>query len=115
MSHTPEDNLGRRRYLLLRDKAVEQALERIRRSPDARWDTLSKEEHAGLKDALAGIWETCGHEHWDQYCFSTLTKTEILALIALIADMRERHHQTFECHKAIETILHPGERNHSRH
>jgi hypothetical protein len=108
MSRSPDDNLGRRRYLLLRDKAVEHALERIRRSPDARWETLSQEEHAGLKVALSEIWENCGHEHWQQYCFSTLTKADILALIALVAEMQERHHQTCESRETIEAILYPG-------
>jgi hypothetical protein len=105
MSRSTDDNLGRRRYLLLRDKAVEHALESIRRSPAARWEALLPEEHAGLRGALAVIWENCSHERWELYCFSTLSKTDILALIALVNDMQERHHRTTECHVAIEAIL----------
>lgn len=112
MSHSTEDNLGRRRFLLHRDKAVEHALERIRRSPDAEWETLSPEERAGLKAALTEIWDNCGRDRWEQYCFSTLSKLDILALIALVGDMRGRHDQSCPSKKEIEAILLACTRNH---
>jgi hypothetical protein len=115
MSLSTDDNLGRRRYLLLRDKAVEHALERIRRSPSARWEILSPEEHAGLRNALAMIWENCGHERWEQYCFSTLSRIDILALTALVNEMQERHLRTNECHGAIEAILLSSTNNNHPH
>jgi hypothetical protein len=115
MSNSTEDNLGRRRFLLHRDKAVEHALERIRRSPAAGWDTLSSEERAGLREALSDIWDNCGRDHWEQYCFSTLSKLDILALIALVSDMRERHDPACGVKKDIETILLSCTRDRSLH
>ena len=88
------------------DRAVEQALERIRRSPGAEWEMLSPEERAGLKAALTGIWENCGRDRWEQYCFSTLTKLDLLTLIALVSGMQGRHDPT--CggkKKEVEAIL----------
>lgn len=105
MTHAPEENLGRRRFLLYRDKAVEHALERIRRAPDAGWESLSPEERIGLKRALGEIWESCDRDHWDQYCFSTLTKLDILTLVALVNEMLERHDHTCGSRKEIEDIL----------
>jgi len=105
MPASTEDNLGRRRFLLHRDKAVEHALERIRRVPDSRWETLSAQERAGLKTILAEIWENCEHERWQQYCFSTLTKPDILRLIALGDEVRARHHQVCDVRGEIEAIL----------
>jgi hypothetical protein len=105
MSRSTEDNLGRRRFLLQRDKAVEHALERIRHAPHAGWDMLSQDELADLRSALTEIWENCGHERWQQYCFSTLTNSDILKLISLVKDMRERHLHACDGQETIEAIL----------
>jgi hypothetical protein len=105
MSPSTEDNLGRRRFLLHRDKAVEHALERVRRAPDSRWETFTPEERAGLKAALTEIWENCERERWQQYCFSTLAKPDILKLIAIGDDMRARHRQIGDFRESIEAIL----------
>lgn len=105
MSPSTEDNLGRRRFLLHRDKAVEHALERIRRAVGGEWDSLSAEERAGLKASLAEIWMTTSHERWHQYCFSTVTRQDILQLAALGRDIQARHHMTEETRRAFESIL----------
>ena len=105
MSNATEDNLGRRRFLLHRDKAVEQAIERIRRSPHAEWETLSPEERAGLRTALTEIWDNCDRDRSEQYCFSTLTRLDILALIALVTGMREKHDPASGAKTEIEAIL----------
>lgn len=105
MPHSTGDNLGRRRYLLHRDMAVEHALENIRRSPNAEWATLAPLEHANLRAALADIWENCGKDRWQQYCFSTLSKPDILKLIAIVADAKGHFHHSCENREAIEKIL----------
>jgi hypothetical protein len=105
MSTSTEDNLGRRRYLLLRDMAVEQALEKIRRAPDSAWGTLSPEERSGLRDVLTEVWETCERRRWQQYCFSTLAKADLLRLISLGNDIKARHHLADETRAAVDAIL----------
>jgi hypothetical protein len=105
MSPSTEDNLGRRRFLLHRDKAVEHALERIRHAPDSGWEMLSAEERAGLKSVLAEIWENSDREQWHEYSFSIVTKSDILTLIALGNDIKARHHLTDETRGGIEAIL----------
>lgn len=105
MSPTPSDNLGRRRYLLHRDKAVEHALERIRHAEHSQWETLTAQELAGLKGTLAEIWENSSRERWHQYCFSTLTKPNLLKLITHGHEIRAHHHLTSTTREAIETIL----------
>lgn len=105
MSPTTEDNLGRRRYLLHRDKAIEHALERIRHAPGAGWETLTSQERAGLKSALTEIWENCGHERWQRYCFSTLTKADLLKITALVSNAEGKHSESCESREAVEAIL----------
>lgn len=105
MSSSTEDNLGRRRFLLHRDKAVEQSLEKIRRAPESLWETLTPVERAGLKSVLAEIWENCERGQWQRYCFSTLTKPDILRLIALGNEARAGHRQISDLRSDVEAIL----------
>jgi hypothetical protein len=113
MSSSSEDNLGRRRFQLHRDKAVEQSLEKIRRAPDSGWETLTAEQRAGLRAVLAEIWENCERGRWEQYCFSIMTKAGILQLIALNDEVRARHQQICTVRETFEAILFsctPGDR-----
>jgi len=105
MSPATDDNLGRRRFQLHRDKAVEQSLEKIRRAPGSGWESLTPEQRARLKTVLAEIWENCEHRRWEQYCFSTITRPDILQLITLADDLRERHRQISDARGDYETIL----------
>lgn len=105
MSPSTEDNLGRRRFQLHRDMAVEQSMEKIRRAPDSGWETLTPEQRTRLKAVLAEIWENCEHRRWEQYCFSTIKKAGILRLIALGDEVRARHQQLCDARESVEAIL----------
>lgn len=105
MSPSTEDNLGRRRYLLERDKAVEESLEKVRRAPDSRWETFTPEERTMLRSVITEVWESCERGRWKQFCFSTLNKADILRLITLGDDIRTRHHLTDGTRAAAEAIL----------
>ncbi|MFA5267872.1 MAG: hypothetical protein WC379_07865 [Methanoregula sp.] len=105
MSPATEDNLGRRRFQLHRDKAVEQSLEKIRRAPDSGWESLTPEQRARLKGVLAEIWENCERGRWEQYCFSTITRSDILQLITLADEVQARHRQISDARGDYEAIL----------
>lgn len=105
MSPATEDNLGRRRYLIERDKAVEEALEKVRRAPSSGWESLSADDRTLLRTLITEIWETCERGRWKQFCFSTLDKADIARLITLAEDVRTRHHLDEETRIAAETIL----------
>lgn len=91
--------------MLHRDKAIEHALEKVRRGPHSGWETLTPEERAGLRGVLAEVWENTDRERWQQFCFSTLTKADIYRLILLGEDMKTRHHLPAETRAAMEAIL----------
>ena len=93
--------------MLHRDKAVEQSLEKIRRAPDSRWETLTAEERAGLKTVISEIWENCERGRFEQYCFSTMTYADILRLVDLGNDMRARHREICDARADVESILLP--------
>ena len=83
MSHSTEEGLGRRRFQIQKEKAVEDAYEKIRRSFGKDWQVFSVEDCAVLREVLGEIWISVDRECWKDYCFSTLSHKEIISLIAI--------------------------------
>jgi hypothetical protein len=83
MPRTSDDTLGRRRFQLSREQAVESAIEKIRHAPSAEWHSFSGADYTRLRDILGDLWISLEREKWDQYSFSTLTRQDIRDLITL--------------------------------
>jgi hypothetical protein len=83
MSRTSEEELGRRRFQLQREQAVEAAVEKIRHAPAAEWHSFSNADYTLLREILGEIWINLEREKWEEYSFSTLTCQDIQDLIAL--------------------------------
>ncbi|MFA6226526.1 MAG: hypothetical protein WC620_10240 [Methanoregula sp.] len=83
MSRSTEEGLGRRRFQVQKEKAVEETYEKIRRSFGPDWQSFSAEDCAVLRDLLGEIWISVERDCWKDYCFSTLSHADILSLIAI--------------------------------
>jgi hypothetical protein len=104
MSRTSDEELGRRRFQLVKEHAVEDAVEKIRRAPAAEWQSFHTPDYLLLREILGEIWICIEHGRWEQYSFSTLTRQDIIDLLALGAGMRGH---TLSCAtiEKMETIL----------
>lgn len=105
MSRVADDTLGRRRFQVRKEKAVEHALERIRRAKDSGWRSCSDEDYAALREVLGEVWINVDQERWDTYSFAKLTKEEIHLLITAGRDIRSGHCLTPETFTALDAIL----------
>ena len=83
MPRTSDDTLGRRRFQLQKEQAVEAAVMKIRHAPDAEWNTFSDTDYTRLREILGELWINLEHEKWEEYSFSTLTRQDIRNLITL--------------------------------
>lgn len=83
MSPTSEEELGRRRFQLFKEQAVESAIEKIRHAPAAEWHSFSNADYTLLRETLGELWISLEREKWAEYSFSTLTREDIQALISL--------------------------------
>ncbi|MEN6395940.1 MAG: hypothetical protein ABFC78_05600 [Methanoregula sp.] len=83
MSRTSDEELGRRRFQLVKEQAVEDAVEKIRRSPAAEWQSLYTTDYSLLREILGDLWVSLARERWEQYSFSTLTRQDIIDLLTL--------------------------------
>ncbi len=67
MPRTSDDTLGRRRFQLSRDQAVEAAIEKIRHAPSAEWHSFSGADYTRLRDILGELWISLERQKWDEY------------------------------------------------
>lgn len=88
MSRTSDEELGRRRFQLVKEQAVEDAVEKIRHGPAAGWQSLSTTDYTLLREILGDLWVGLERERWEQYSFSIVTRQDILDILALANDTR---------------------------
>jgi hypothetical protein len=83
MPRTSDEELGRRRFQLAREQAVESAIEKIRHAPAAEWPSFSGADLTSLREILGELWIGLEREKWEGYSFSTLTRQDLRNLITL--------------------------------
>ncbi len=105
MSRTTEEELGRRRFQIQKEKAVEEAYEKIRRSFGEDWKSFSAEDCAVLRDVLGEIWIGVDRESWNNYCFSTLSYNEVLTLIAIAKEVHSQKGLTRDALARLDEVL----------
>lgn len=87
---TDDESLGRRRYLVNRQRAVERSLERWRRGLKADWQLLSRDDVANLAYISGELWASVSRDQWDRLHFSKLDLDDTRR-IAAHADRLRRH------------------------
>jgi hypothetical protein len=89
MPRTSDETLGRRRFQLLTEQAVEDAIEKMRQAQAAELHTLSHADYLFLQEILGDLWINLEREKWEKYSFSGLTRQDIHELIALGKKVRD--------------------------
>ena len=105
MSGTTDDTLGRRLFQIQKEKAVEDALEKIRHSLGKEWNSVSASDSEVLKDILGDVWTSIDRKRWGTYRFSTLSISEITSLITIGKEVKARPPLTNDLLKSLDIIL----------
>jgi hypothetical protein len=105
MSRSTEESLGRRRFQIQKEKAVEDAYEKIRRSFGEDWQCFSAEDCSMLRDVLGEIWISADRDCWNDYCFSTLSHADLVSIIAIAKAGRSQKCMTQETLARLDEIL----------
>ncbi|HOX34460.1 MAG TPA: hypothetical protein PLO06_02060 [Methanoregulaceae archaeon] len=83
MAGISSEELGRRRFQVLRDKAAEDALEKIRKSMAGRGRQLTSEESATIRDVLREIWSGIDQHAWEKFSFTKLSEDDIRSTVLM--------------------------------
>ncbi|MBC7266603.1 MAG: hypothetical protein H5T75_06495 [Coriobacteriia bacterium] len=95
---TDDESLGRRRYLVTKQRAVERSLERWRQGLKADWHLLSRDEVASMAFVAGELWATLSRDEWEQMHFSKLGLHETRVIVAHADRLRHgaRREETLE-------------------
>jgi hypothetical protein len=105
MPEITDDNLGRRLFQIQKEKAVEDALEKIRRRTGNDFPLVSGTDNEALKEILGELWTSIDRSRWGRYSFSKLSKEDIGALIAQGKYIKNKHAMTDDDLGALDAIL----------
>jgi hypothetical protein len=105
MTDISDDNLGRRLFQIQKEKAVEDALEKIRRRAGTDWKAISATDNNMLKEILGELWTSIDRTRWGSYTFSKLSKEDIRSLIAKGNDMKNKHAMSDKDLESLDEIL----------
>jgi hypothetical protein len=105
MSEITDDTLGRRLFQVQKEKAVEDALEKIRHRLGTEWNSVSPSDSAVLKDILGEVWTSIDRHRWGTYSFSKLSKNDISSLIITGKVVKANPPLTNDLLKSLDNIL----------
>ena len=86
-----DEELGRRLFITNREKAVEDAIRKIRNSLGHSWDVFSPSDIADLSWILGELWVGVNRGEWATYAFSRLTRNDIDTLVAIVRKTGKNH------------------------
>jgi hypothetical protein len=105
MYETKDDNLGRRLFLVQKEKAVEDAFDKIRHKMGPEWNFFSSHDCDVLKNILGEIWTSIDRHRWGTYSFSKLSKNDIDSIIRIGKEVNAKPPLTNGMLKALDNIL----------
>jgi hypothetical protein len=105
MTNVTDDNLGRRLFQLQKEKAVEDAMEKIRHSTGTDRPSISTADNEILKFILGELWTSIDRPRWGSYSFTKLSKEDLIGLIIQGKYIKNKHTMTDDDLKALDAIL----------
>jgi hypothetical protein len=83
MPEAKDEEVGRRLFQIHREKAVEVALEKIRRKMPAEWKSFTSKDIEVLKHVLGEVWVCIKRSEWEGISFAKLTMKDLQAIIEI--------------------------------
>jgi len=105
MSEITSEELGRRRFQVLRDKAAEQALEKIRKSVGEQGQSLSSDENSIIREILKEIWSGVDYPVWESFCFTKLSHEDLYSILAIAKNEKNRKEMIPKMAETLKKIL----------
>ena len=83
MPEARDEEVGRRLFQIHKEKAVEVALEKMRRKMPSEWKSFTSADIDILKHILGEAWVCIKRSEWESISFAELTKKDLEAIILI--------------------------------
>ncbi len=91
MPDVSRTEIGRRIFILNKEKHAEAAVEKIRRRCGADWGSVSMEEISLLRELLGEAWVYTERSVWDKIAFSNISMGDLYQIVGIGRNIRERN------------------------
>lgn len=105
MPDVTNDERGRRIFQLHKERAVEMALEKVRRSAKSGWAAFSPQDIKTLTNILGEAWVSIERSTWEQCSFSRLNRKDLEEIISIGNDVKNNKMREETAVDKICTIL----------
>lgn len=100
-----DEDLGIRAFKVKRAKAVERAIERLRRGLGTSWRDLTEGEIEELEWVLGELWSYVARANWDELHLGNLTMGDVVKILTLGSQMRRHARPSIEVLREVEAIV----------
>lgn len=90
MPDVTNDERGRRIFQLHKERAVETALEKVRRNLKSEWAAFSPDDIKTLTFILEEAWVSVERRIWEQCSFIRLTRKDLEEIISIGNDVKNK-------------------------
>jgi hypothetical protein len=105
MPDVTNDERGRRIFQIHKERAVETALEKVRRNIGPDWAAFSQQEIKTLTYILGETWVSVERRIWEQSAFTRLTRNDLGEIISIGNDVNDKKIREEEAINKICRIL----------
>jgi hypothetical protein len=90
MPDVTNDERGRRIFQIHKERAVETAIEKIRKTRGSGWGAFSQEDIKTLNYILGEAWVSVERSIWEQSAFTRLTKNDLDEIIRIGNEVKNK-------------------------
>ena len=90
MPEAKDEEVGRRLFQIHKEKAVEVAVEKMRRKMPSEWTSFASSDIDILKHILGEAWVCIKRTEWEGISFTKLTKNDLQGIIQVAKQVRNK-------------------------
>jgi hypothetical protein len=99
-----DEDIGRRTVEIRRSRAVDRAIERLRKGVGTSWKQLTTRDVERLRWGLGELWGYIPHSDWEDIRFSMLRVEDAKELLELCAELADSHTTTIVLDRMAEML-----------
>ena len=100
-----DEDIGMRTFEIRKERAVERAVERMRRGLGDYWNRLTQTEIELLSWSLGELWAFEDRADWENLHFSKVSGRDVRSILSLAKELAARTRPTVDLLKDIEQVV----------
>lgn len=100
-----DEEIGMRTFQMRKARAIERAMERLRKGLDLEWAKFSNAEIEALGYIFGELWAYVAHDEWDRLRFSTLDTTDVRRLLNLARELVNHRRNSVDILQDANTVI----------